>query len=169
MNNIQRQAILSMPKFQSCYAKNERREAVGFACRRRQGWQCPRCQDKRIACTHNKSRLRERLSYGYQCSPIVETVFDHTKQPLAIWFLTFSFHLMTQGKNPNCALLARPLKPSRSGRPGISTLRRMGYPTAWGVPRRSGNTAGTYKRRDAQCVASHSHHKTACAQRAAVV
>ena len=54
------------------------------------------------ACTHNGPRRWENLECAYQCSSIVGTVFEHTKLPLAVWFLPI--YLMTQSKNAVSAL-----------------------------------------------------------------
>ena len=116
MNRIQFQAGLSMRQFQLHYGTDEQCEDALVALRWPRGWSCPRCQCARYARTHNGRRLWECLQCGYQCSSIVDTVFEHTKLGLSVWFL--AIYLMTQSKNAISSL---------------ELMRQLGvtYKTAW--------------------------------------
>lgn len=116
MNKVQFQKGLSLDGFLKKYGGERQCEDALVAARWPQGYQCPRCECKRVAMTHNGRRLWECLGCGYQCSAIAGTVMEATKLPLRKWFL--SMYLMTQSKNAISSLeLKRQL--------GVS------YKTAW--------------------------------------
>lgn len=97
MNKVQFQKGLSLDGFLKQYGSEEQCEDAVVAARWPDGYQCPRCECKRVAMTHNGRRLWECLSCGYQCSAIAGTMMEATKLPLRKWFL--SMFLMTQSKN----------------------------------------------------------------------
>ena len=97
MNRVQFQKGLSLDGFLKLYGSEEQCEDAVVAARWPDGYQCPRCECKRVAMTHNGRRLWECLSCGYQCSAIAGTMMEATKLPLRKWFL--SMFLMTQSKN----------------------------------------------------------------------
>lgn len=115
-NKVQFQKGLSMDEFLKLYGSDEQCEDALVAMRWPQGYQCSRCECKRVAMTHNGRKLWECLACGYQCSAIAGTIMEATKLPLRKWFL--SMFLMTQSKNAIASL---------------ELMRQLGvtYKTAW--------------------------------------
>lgn len=97
MNKVQFQKGLSLDEFLKKYGDERQCEDALVAMRWPQGYECPRCECKRVSMTHNGRRLWECLGCGYQCSAIAGTIMEATKLSLRKWFLCM--HLMTQSKN----------------------------------------------------------------------
>jgi hypothetical protein len=117
MNRVQFQIGLPMLEFFGQYGTQVQCEEVLRGWRWPEGYACPKCKGS----AHSEHRRGGLLylqccSCRYQCSMLVDTIFESTKLPLPKWFLAMQF--ITQAKNGVAALeLMRHL--------GVS------YPTAW--------------------------------------
>ena len=102
-NLIQFQPGLSLPRFIRNYGTESQCESALEASRWPNGFRCPHCNDSRHS---TYLRSRRKLYQCYRCrrqtSLIAGTIFESTKLPLTIWFL--SMHLLTQAKNNVSAL-----------------------------------------------------------------
>lgn len=117
MNRIQFQAGLSLPQFLAEYGTEAQCEAALERARWPKGFQCPVCGGSaHYPLQHRGRKAFQCRQCRHQTSLIAGTVFQATKLPLTVWFL--SIYLLSQAKTGLSALaLKRQL--------GIS------YPSAW--------------------------------------
>lgn len=103
MNRIQFQPRLSLPAFLRCYGTESACTQALQAARWPHGFVCPRCAGSRHArFVHRGIPMWQCSACRHQCSLRVGTVFDNTKLPLTMWFLTL--YLLAHSKTSLSAL-----------------------------------------------------------------
>ena len=116
-NRIQFQRGMSIPEFLDRFGSEPQCVAAVTAARWPNGFRCPRCGSaEHCVVGHGTRKLFQCNSCRHQTSLTAGSLLEHTKLPLATWFL--AIYLISQAKTGLSALaLKRQL--------GVS------YPTAW--------------------------------------
>lgn len=114
---LQFQSGMSLPEFISTFGTEEKCQEALLLARWPRGFRCPRCEaTAHYVVGQGARRLFQCIGCRHQTSLTAGSLMEHTKLPLAIWFL--AIYLISQAKT------------------GISSLalkRQLGvsYPTAW--------------------------------------
>ena len=117
MNRVQFQRGLPMAEFMKRYGTEAQCHGALVESRWPAGFVCPCCGGSRHFTFERRRRQNwECLDCRHQTTVTAGTIFEATKLPLTLWFL--SMHLLTQAKNNVSAL---------------ELMRHLGvtYPTAW--------------------------------------
>ena len=116
-NQIQYQSGYSLPDLFKNYGSEQQCIDALFLWKWPKGFCCPECSSASY-CTLKSRKLYQCNRCHHQTSLTSNTIFEHTKLPLTLWFL--SVHLITQAKN---------------GLSALSLKRQIGvsYNTAWKI------------------------------------
>jgi len=103
-NKIQYQCGYSLPDLFENYGSEEQCINALFKWKWPNGFICPECASKSY-CSLKSRKLYQCNRCHHQTSVTTNTIFENTKLPLTIWFL--SVHLVTQSKTGISALLLK--------------------------------------------------------------
>ena len=103
MNRVQFQAGLSLPAFLQEYGTEQACSTALFNARWPTGFVCPRCKEQTCSTfCRGGQKLWQCSGCRYQTSLTAGTLFEHSRLPLASWFL--ALYLLTQSKTNLSAL-----------------------------------------------------------------
>jgi transposase-like protein len=116
-NQIQHQSGYSLPDLFKQYGSDKQCVYALFQWKWPKGFSCPECSSQSY-CALKSRKLYQCNRCHHQTSLTTNTIFEHTKLPLTLWFL--SVHLITQ---------------SKTGISALSLKRQIGvsYNTAWKI------------------------------------